>query len=101
MRERAIRSEDRGAWTCYGGKQWLEQLEPIVKNLSLDELFSTFGGYELARVLLPDGYGVWGPSWFYIGDEICFRDAGDDRPVQLSGGRIGGNGRSSYFLALL
>ena len=50
----------------------------------MEELFSTFGGYELARVLLPDGCGVWGPSWFYVGDENCFRDAGDDRPVQLS-----------------
>lgn len=56
----------------------------IVSRLSLDELFSTFGAYELARVLLPDGCGVWGPSWFYVGDEGCFRSVQDDRPVQLS-----------------
>ncbi|MCE2393611.1 GNAT family N-acetyltransferase [Candidatus Poribacteria bacterium] len=78
----AARVGERGLVTTE--RKWLEQLKPIVANLSLDELFSTFGGYELARVLLPDGCGVWGPSWFYVGDENCFRDAGDDRPVQLS-----------------
>ncbi len=65
-------------------RQWLAPLKPIVANLTLEELFSTFGGYELARVSLPDGYGVWGPSWFYVGDTDCFRDVGDNRPVQLS-----------------
>ena len=78
----AARVGERGLVTAQ--RQWLEPLKPIVANLTLEELFSTFGGYELARVLLPDGYGVWGPSWFYVGDENCFRDAEDNRPVQLS-----------------
>ena len=82
----AARIGERGLVTAQ--RQWLEQLKPIVANLTLEELFSTFGGYELARVLLPDDYGVWGPSWFYVGDENSFRDAGDDRPVQLSANEL-------------
>ncbi len=82
----AARIGERGLVTTQ--KQWLEQLKPIVQNLTLEELFSTFGGYELARVLLPDGYGVWGPSWFYIGDEDSFREVGDHCPVQLSAAEL-------------
>ena len=51
----AARIGERGLVTAQ--RQWLEQLKPIVANLTLEELFSTFGGYELARVLLPDDYG--------------------------------------------
>ena len=66
-------------------QQWVEPLKPIVANLTLDELFSVFGAYELSRVLLPDGFGVWGPSWFYVGDGQCFRPVEDNtRPVQLT-----------------
>jgi hypothetical protein len=61
----------------------VEALGPIVSRLSLDELFSTFGAYELARVLLPDGFGVWGPSWYFVGDNDCFCPVQDARPVRL------------------
>jgi RimJ/RimL family protein N-acetyltransferase len=73
---------ERGIVTAH--PQWVEPLKPIVANLTLDELFSVFGGYELSRVLLPDGFGVWGPSWVYVGDSHCFRPAEDTRPVHLT-----------------
>ena len=63
--------------------EWVEALGPIVSRLSLDELFSTFGAYELARVLLPNGFGVWGPSWYFVGDDDCFCPVQDARPVRL------------------
>ncbi len=69
-------------------QRWVKALKPIVANLALDELFSIFGAYELARMLLPDGCGVWGPSWFYVGDADCFRSVEDVRPVQLSADKL-------------
>ena len=77
----AIRLGEHGIVTTR--RQWVDALQTLVADLTLDELFSTFGAYELSRVLLPDGFGVWGPSWYLVGDESCFRPAPDDRPVQL------------------
>ncbi len=63
---------------------WVEQLRAIVSDLHPDLLFSYFGAYEMARVTLPDGVGVWGPSWYLFADEASWRPAGEDLPVQLS-----------------
>ncbi len=64
--------------------RWVEPLQGMVENLIPEELFSIFGAYEMARITLPDGVGVWGPNWYYIGDERSFRPPDDDRPVQLT-----------------
>ena len=63
-------------------------LRPVVGGLALDELFSVFGAYELSRVTLPHGFGVWGPTLYNAADESCFRPAGDERPVQLSAAEL-------------
>lgn len=63
--------------------RWVEPLQAVVDHLVPDELFSIFGAYEMARVTLPDGVGVWGPSWCYIGDERTFHPPEDDRPIQF------------------
>jgi RimJ/RimL family protein N-acetyltransferase len=63
--------------------EWVEPLKPVVAELVPDELFSVFGAYQLSRVLLPNGFGVWGPSWFYVGDENSFHPTQDDRTVHL------------------
>ena len=64
--------------------RWVEPLRTVVERFILDELFSIFGAYEMARITLADGVGIWGPSWYYVGDERTFRPPDDERPVQLS-----------------
>ena len=61
----------------------VEPLQAVVNGLAVDELFSIFGAYELSRLTLPDGAGLWGPSLYYIGDEGTFRPPEDERPVQF------------------
>ena len=62
----------------------VERLRPVVAGLHPDLLFSPFGCFELARVTLQEGFGVWGPTWLLFGDESTVRPLADDRPVQAS-----------------
>ena len=78
----AIRFGEKGIVTAQ--PQWVDMLKPIVAGLSPDELFSIFGAYELSRVTLPHGFGVWGPSWVLVGDGDVFNPVRDNRPLQLS-----------------
>ena len=61
-----------------------DRLRPVVAGLPPDLLFSPLGCYDLARVTLPEGFGIWGPSWLLFGDETTVHPATDDRPVQVS-----------------
>ncbi len=63
--------------------EWVDPLQPIVDDLDPDLLFSMFGAYELARVTLRDGVGIWGPVWFLFADERTWRPMKDDRVVIL------------------
>ena len=78
----ATRLGERGlVTTC---RRWADSLQSVVESMSSDELFSSFGTYELARITLPDGVGIWGPSWYFVGDERCFNTDEDSRPVHLA-----------------
>ena len=77
----AIRSQNRAIVTIPEG--WLETLSPIINSLTLDELFSIFGSYELSRATLPMGTGVFGPSWYLFADGNCFQPNSDPRTIQL------------------
>ena len=77
-----IRLEGRGILTT--SSCWLDPLRHAVQDLTVDELFSTFGAYEMAQVTLPDGVGVWGPSWYFAGDERYCRPDEDVRVIQLT-----------------
>ncbi|MBM3471640.1 MAG: hypothetical protein FJX75_00025 [Armatimonadetes bacterium] len=63
---------------------WVERVRPIVDRMTPEELFSVFGAYELSRVTLPEGYGIWGPSWFYVADGANFSAERDERTVRLN-----------------
>ena len=65
-------------------QSWVERLRPVVRNLPSDLMFSVFGAYELSRVTLPEGVGVWGPSWYLFADKDMWHSVDDDRPVRLS-----------------
>ena len=77
----ALRIGDRGLVSAR--EKWVEPLQAVVEGLVPEELFSILGAYQMARVTLPDGIGIWGPSWYYAGDERNFDPPDDDRPVQL------------------
>ena len=62
----------------------VDRLRPVVAGLPPDLLFSPLGCYDLARVTLPEGFGIWGPSWLLFGDETTVHPDTDDRPVQVS-----------------
>ena len=68
---------------------WLAQLRPLTQALSMDLLFSPFGCSELARVTLPDGYGIWGPTWYLFGDRSTLASASDTRPALWTADRLG------------
>ncbi len=78
-------------------EDWLEHVQRAVSTLSLDELFTVFGVYELARVTLPLGTTVFGPSWYLAADGDSFIPAGDTRPVQLAGEDLEARVDSSIF----
>ena len=78
----ALRIGDRGVVSAR--ERWVEPLQALVDDLVPEELFSIFGAYEMARITLPDGIGIWGPSWYYAGDERTFDPPDDDRPVKLT-----------------
>ncbi len=77
----AVRVQGQAIVTVREG--WLEQVQSAVSTLSSDELFTVFGAYELARVTLPLGKAVFGPSWYLAADGDSFTPVGDARPVQL------------------
>ena len=78
---RALKIGDRTIVACRD--EWVDGLQEIVGDLDPDVLFSMFGAYELARVTLRDGVGVWGPSWYLFADEEAWRPLKDDRVVML------------------
>ena len=61
--------------------EWVERLKTVVDDLSLELLFSVLGAYDLARVTLPYGVGIWGPVWYFFAHEECWQSYDDDRSV--------------------
>jgi GNAT superfamily N-acetyltransferase len=76
--------DDRGVLLCVK-EEWLTPARRVASQLNPTELFSPFGTYELARFTLPDGLGVWGPTWCYIGDASTLDPATDERVRALTG----------------
>jgi GNAT superfamily N-acetyltransferase len=79
-------------WACKIGERaviacredWVDGLRPIVTGQSLDMLFSTLGTYDLSRVTLPEGVGVWGISWFMFADESTLRPSQKHDVIHLA-----------------
>jgi len=59
----------------FAREEWVPDLERLVKVTDKDMLFSIYGTYELARVTLPHGVNIMGPSYYLFGDnEKCKLD---------------------------
>ena len=67
---------------------WVESIQRVTEGLALDELFSVFGAYELARVTLGEDIGVWGPSWYFVGDEAHFKSEPEQNVTHLSSDEV-------------
>ncbi|MFL2763926.1 MAG: GNAT family N-acetyltransferase [Dehalococcoidia bacterium] len=79
---RAVKINGKTAFTA--NKHILKKLEPIISKLSTDEIFSTFGSFELSKITLPFGYGVWGPTWFMFTDTFCFDFSKDINVIDIN-----------------
>ena len=77
--------------------QWVDGVRRIIDDLPPDLLYSTFGAYELTRVTLPDGVGVWGPSWYLFADKDSPRPTKDERVVEISPAALAGIDFSLYW----
>jgi len=59
----------------FARKEWVSDLEDLIKLTDKDMLFSIYGTYELARITLPDKVNIMGPSYYLFGDkEKCKLD---------------------------
>lgn len=65
-------------------EDWIPRIEAVCRDMHPDLLFSALGAYDLSRITLPDGFGVWGPVPHYLANETTWRPVEDDRPVRLS-----------------
>ncbi len=79
---RAVKINGKTAFTA--NKYIIKNLEPIISKLSTDEIFSTFGSFELSKITLPFGYGVWGPTWFMFTDTFCFDFSKDINIIDIN-----------------
>lgn len=69
--------------------EWMDAMRPVVDGLHLDELFSVFGMYELARVTLPDGVRIWGPSLYYFASKKEVRLTDATQVQEMMSGDVG------------
>jgi RimJ/RimL family protein N-acetyltransferase len=91
----AIKVDKRGIITTRA--EWLDALKLSIADLSTDQLFSIFGAYELSRITLDDGIGVWGPSWLLVGESGSFLPVNDTRPIQLTADEISQHADHNLF----
>lgn len=62
---------------------WHAAWERLAATLSLEQLFSILGVYELARTTLPDGYSTFGPVWAFLASARTFRPVASDDRVEV------------------
>ena len=63
---------------------WMEQLRSLAARMPMEMIFSPYGCAELARITLPHGYGIWGPTWYLFGDESSVGPCADERPRRFT-----------------
>lgn len=74
-----------------------DAVRPIARDLHADLVFSPFGVYELARVTLPLGIAVWGPSFFLFGDRRTVMPPKDDCVVRIGPAELAGVDYSIFW----
>jgi GNAT superfamily N-acetyltransferase len=54
---------------------WQRSCEELAASLSVEQLFSIYGTFELARTTLPDGVSPFGPVWVFLADRQSLKPA--------------------------
>ena len=62
---------------------WQPDLSRAIQAMSVEELFSIYGVYEISRVTMTDGFSAWGPYLCYAGDEASMNLVTDPRVSHL------------------
>ena len=79
-------------WGCKIGERaviacrmdWVQPIRKIVRGQSNEMVFSTLGTYDLSRVTLPEGVGIWGISWFMFADELTWQPPEREDVIHLA-----------------
>lgn len=58
--------------------QWEHAWQELAATLTVEQLFSNYGVFELARATLPDGVSPFGPVWCFLADGESLRPATDN-----------------------
>ncbi|MAG35839.1 MAG: hypothetical protein CL878_06310 [Dehalococcoidia bacterium] len=69
----AVRTD--GGGLLLAEPQWLEAWQELSATVTMEQLFSIFGVFELARSTLPDGISVFGPVWYFLADRQALNPA--------------------------
>ena len=77
----AVKCEESAVMTVR--PDWVEPLQRVMARLSVEELFSYLGVFELSRAILPDGFTAWGPYWCFAADAGNLRPVDDSRVREL------------------
>src|SRR5687767_13549509 len=63
--------------------QWLPSWNGLAASLTVEQLFSIYGVFELARATLPDGVSPFGPVWAFLADRLSFSPARHEAVEEL------------------
>ena len=77
----AVKMDDAALVTARLG--WQLDLSRALDRMSVEELFSIYGVYEISRVTMQYGFTAWGPYWCYAGDASSMELVKDARVRHL------------------
>ena len=79
----AVRTD--GGALLLADPQWRDAWHDLAATLTLEQLFSIFGVFELARTTLPDGVSVFGPVWYFLADRQALTPVPSAHVEELEG----------------
>ncbi len=79
----AVRTD--GGALLLADPQWQDAWQGLVRVLTLEQLFSILGVFELARTTLPDGVSVFGPVWYFLADRQALTPVPSAHVEELDG----------------
>ena len=79
----AVRTD--GGALLLADPQWQDAWQELVRVLTLEQLFSILGVFELARTTLPDGVSVFGPVWYFLADRPALTPVPSGHVEELEG----------------
>ncbi len=91
----AVRTD--GGGLLLAESQWRDAWHHLAATLTLEQLFSIFGVFELARTTLSDGVSVFGPVWYFLADRQALTPAPSAHVEELEEGTLRGLDPAIYW----